>query len=77
MNELRQEEVKELDQSLLISEELGLESRLFDPRALPLINIPCHLLAVGKLQSGRINSSQGKRFMFFNFLLFRSTEGSL
>lgn len=77
MNELRHEEVKELNQNLLfISEELILESRPFDSRALLLINILQHLFAVGKLENRRINSFQVRRYTFFNFLLSRPTEGS-
>lgn len=76
MNRLRHEEVKELDQSLLICEELASESRLFDSRVPLFINILCHLLAVGKLGTRRINSFQDRRSMFFNFLLSRPTEGS-
>lgn len=76
MNRLRHDEVKELDQSLLIREELGSESRLFDSRVPLFINILCHLFAVGKLGNRRINSFQDRRSMFFNFSLSRPTEGS-
>lgn len=67
--------MKEVNQSLLIREEIGLEARLL-LRASLLINILCYLFAVGKLGNRRINSFQDRRSMFFNFLLSRPTEGS-
>lgn len=76
MSELRHEEVKEVDQSLLIREGLGLESRPLESRASLLINILCHLFAVGKLGNRRMNSFQDRRPMFFSFLLSKPTEGS-
>lgn len=77
MSELRHEEVKGLAQCyLLMNEELGLESRQFAFRASLSINILCYLFAVGKLENIIINSFQKRRFMLFDFLLYRSKEGS-
>ena len=53
-----------------------MESRQFDSRGSLLMNILCHFFAVGKLEKRKINSFQDRRFMLFNFLLSRPTEGS-
>lgn len=67
MNEMRHAEVKEIaPKCLLLGEEL----------ASLLINILCHLFAVGKLENRRITLFQDRRFMLLSFLLSRPTEGS-